>query len=607
MKKDNQFASAAAFLGTLFTLASSTILADPPPVPATAPALPAPDPRLNEVPLPAQNGWNAFLVLDNAPTGVWTVEAFDVFAQHGSPEIVGLDDLGRAHICVSYSGKWTPTTVISDGKWLGGLAHGDIDPRIAGAEIYTGSQQGNLYQIVAHRNLILDYRLIAVIPGREIHTLVAGDVDAAHDGPELIVFTRPGGVYRVTATGPHGTFEAKSLGDYEGRVRQALVLPHKPGETPEIVTVSRNGKLELLRLTKSGPQWKTAYEDQMGLGRIALHPVQDDKPMVLYATHDDGRILRLERAGENWKTEVIYHGPQGPRGIVAGYFNDDHNVETVAVFGYSKKVELLTREESGWRAETLFEDRDKGHWLAVAELDGRNNTQEIVASGYGARIVMLARPPGYGRKELAVSAPQQFSITDKANFDSDKSGEAPGGWEVAQTGEGSPRWNVEADDSAPSKPNVLKQSGVADYALCVRQGAELKDGFIEVMFKPISGEKDQAGGLLWRYRDANNYYVCRGNALENNVVLYKVENGKRTPLNIVGRAAGYGLNAPVAKQQWSTLRVEFSGTRHKVSLNAQSLFEVEDATFTTPGRVGLWTKADSVTLFDAFRAGLPSP
>jgi hypothetical protein len=400
----------------LFTAVELAVLANPPPVPANVPAPPASDPRLLEMSLPAQNNWNASLVLDNAPTGVWTVEALDVFAQHGAPEIVGLDDLGRAHICVSYSGKWTPTTVISDGKWLGGLAHGDLDARIPGAEIYTGSQQGNLYQIVAHPNLILDYRLIAVIPGREIHTLVAGDVDAAREGPELIVFTRPGGVYRVTATGTHGTFETKSLGDYEGRVRQALILPHLPDEAPRIATVSRNGKLELLQLTKSGPRWQTVYQDQMGLGRLALRPTQDGKPLVLYATHDDGRILRLEPTGEPWKSEVIYHGPQGPRGIVAGYFNEDHNVETVAIFGYSKRVELLTRTNGGWMAEPIFEDRDKGHWLAVAELDGRNNTHEIIACGYSARIVLLARPPGYGRAELSVRE-AQLDVTDTASFE----------------------------------------------------------------------------------------------------------------------------------------------------------------------------------------------
>ena len=86
----------------------------------------------------------------------------------------------------------------------------------------------------------------------------------------------------------------------------------------------------------------------------------------------------------------------GRRGIVAGRFHADPQTESIAVFGYSKKVQLLTRERGSWRVETIFEDVDKGHWLAVGELDGRNATDEIILSGYGARVVLLARPPGYG-------------------------------------------------------------------------------------------------------------------------------------------------------------------------------------------------------------------
>ncbi len=365
-------------------------------------AAPTPDPRQGEVPLLSTNGWQAYLVLDNGGVGVWTVEAFQIFPEFGCPEVVGLDDLGRAHLCVSYSGKWTPTMVISDGKWLGGLAHGDIDPRTPGAETYAGSQQGNLYQIVAWPHGVLDYRLIAHLPGREIHTIVAGDIDAASQGPELIVFTRPGGLYRVTPTGSHGTFETQHLQEYPGRVRQALVLPHREGEVPAIATVSRNGKLELLHLSQTGPQWRTIYEQAMGLGRLARRPQRRDQPLVLYSTHDDGRILRHQQGNrDDWQTEVIYHGPQGPRGIAAGYFDENHQVETIAIFGYSKKVELLSRRGDGWQVETLFEDRDKGHWLAAAELDGRNNTHELLATGYSGRIVLLTRPTGYGRKELS--------------------------------------------------------------------------------------------------------------------------------------------------------------------------------------------------------------
>jgi hypothetical protein len=131
----------------------------------------------------------------------------------------------------------------------------------------------------------------------------------------------------------------------------------------------------------------------------------------------------------------------------------------------------------------------------------------------------------------------------------------------------------------------------------------LRDGFVETKFKTVSGEIDQAAGVVWRARDATNYYVCRANALENNVVLYKVENGKRTALDIAGRTGGYGVDVPVAPARWQTLRVTFEGTVFRVRLDDRELFTVEDATFLDAGRVGLWTKADSVTLFDDFRWG----
>lgn len=189
------------------------------------------------------------------------------------------------------------------------------------------------------------------------------------------------------------------------------------------------------------------------------------------------------------------------------------------------------------------------------------------------------------------------------NFDDGKTGEVPAGWTATKTGSGKPEWTVEKENSAPSKPNVLKQSGEADYPICLKDETSLKDGFVEVKFKPVSGKEDQAGGIIWRAKDADNYYVCRANALENNVVLYKTENGKRKSLDIVGRKGGYGVKEPTSSGKWHTLRVEFAGNRCKVSLNGKHLFDVDDATFKEAGKVGLWTKADSVTLFDDFTYG----
>lgn len=185
-------------------------------------------------------------------------------------------------------------------------------------------------------------------------------------------------------------------------------------------------------------------------------------------------------------------------------------------------------------------------------------------------------------------------------FDLVPAGSSPTGWQSALTGEGQTRWTVERDPWAPSPPNVLRQSGVATFPLCLKTNSRIRDGRVEVKFKAVSGMKDQAGGVVWRAKDAQNYYVCRANALENNVVLYKVEAGKRKALDIVGRSGGYGVEVPVAPMVWHTLRVEFVGPLHTVFLDGRKRFEVEDSTFGEAGRVGLWTKADSETWFDDF-------
>jgi hypothetical protein len=189
------------------------------------------------------------------------------------------------------------------------------------------------------------------------------------------------------------------------------------------------------------------------------------------------------------------------------------------------------------------------------------------------------------------------------NFDGDAAGAPPKGWTLTMTGRGTPKWTVERDDTAPSKGQVLKQSGTATYPLAFKDGTSIKDGFVEVKFKAISGSEDRAAGLVWRARDANNYYVVRANALEDNVVLYKTVDGARKELDIGGRKGGYGVKVAVPANQWHTLRVEYVATRFNVVFNGQSLFEVEDAAFSDAGVVGLWTKADSVTAFDAFTYG----
>jgi hypothetical protein len=187
------------------------------------------------------------------------------------------------------------------------------------------------------------------------------------------------------------------------------------------------------------------------------------------------------------------------------------------------------------------------------------------------------------------------ALADTVNFDNLKTGAPPPGWTATKTGSGTAKWTIEQDDSAPSKPNVLKQSGQATYPVCIKDDTSLKDGFVEVKFKPISGQEDQAGGLVWRAKDSNNYYIARANALENNVTIYHTVNGRRTEKK--------RTNTKVTSNTWHTLRVDFQGNHFTVTFDGKKAIEWDDITFKDAGKVGVWTKADSVTLFDDFSYG----
>src|SRR5262249_33571314 len=182
-----------------------------------------------------------------------------------------------------------------------------------------------------------------------------------------------------------------------------------------------------------------------------------------------------------------------------------------------------------------------------------------------------------------------ISIADTVNFDELKIGAPPPGWTATQTGKGQAIWAVVADASAPSKPNVLKQSGEATYPVCLKDETSLKDGFVEVKFKPIAGKEDQAGGVLWRCQDKDNYYIARANALEDNVTIYHTVNGRRSEKK--------RLNTKVTSNQWHTLRVDFKDNFFVVTFDGKKAFTWKDVTFKNAGKVGLWTKADSITLF----------
>lgn len=194
-------------------------------------------------------------------------------------------------------------------------------------------------------------------------------------------------------------------------------------------------------------------------------------------------------------------------------------------------------------------------------------------------------------------------LADVLDFEGSDVGSAPTGWTVAMTSDGGqPRWEIVVDQTSPAGERVLAQLSddrtSGRFPLAINDDVETVNGSVSVRFKPISGRVDQAAGIVWRYRDPSNYYIVRANALENNVVLYKVENGRRTALPPTGRGKDYGVEHPVPANRWSTLEVAFDGPRFAVSFDGSPLFEVEDSTLTNAGKMGLWTKADSVTYFD---------
>src|SRR5439155_3569303 len=142
----------------------------------------------------------------------------------------------------------------------------------------------------------------------------------------------------------------------------------------------------------------------------------------------------------------------------------------------------------------------------------------------------------------------------------------------------------------PSKPNVLKQSGQATFPVCIKNDTNLKDGFVEVKFRPVAGKEDQAGGVIWRLQDANNYYIARANALEDNVTIYHTIGGKRVAFKSIDTTVKSGV--------WHTLRVDFKGNQFTVTFDDKKVIEASNDSFKDGGKVGVWTKADSVTLFD---------
>jgi hypothetical protein len=191
-------------------------------------------------------------------------------------------------------------------------------------------------------------------------------------------------------------------------------------------------------------------------------------------------------------------------------------------------------------------------------------------------------------------------------FDHDPIGSTPTGWTIGMTNRiVPPKWEILHDPSAPTPPNVLAQVASDPrhdrYALAILNRISMRDGDLSVRFKPVSGH-DQAGGIIFRYRDDKNYYVLRASAMLDDVALYKVENGRPIPITPRGLPpSNFEVKHDIHPNAWQILKVSLHGNQFQVYVNHRRLFRAQDATFSGSGKVGLCTVSDSITYFDDFR------
>ena len=208
------------------------------------------------------------------------------------------------------------------------------------------------------------------------------------------------------------------------------------------------------------------------------------------------------------------------------------------------------------------------------------------------------------KSEPAVTAPANPAAPADTSFtfENYETGKLPSGWSQYFTGRGeSTEWKIVDDNGNKVLAQLSKDNPNYHFNVVVFDGLEAKNVELTVKLKGVTGRMDQGGGFVWRFKDANNYYVVRANPLEDNVVLYKVKDGKRTDLPLLGKGRTYGVDVEPLGNGWNTLKLTVKDDLFTVYLNDKELFKVKDETFKDAGKVGLWTKADAASYFDDFQ------
>lgn len=201
------------------------------------------------------------------------------------------------------------------------------------------------------------------------------------------------------------------------------------------------------------------------------------------------------------------------------------------------------------------------------------------------------------KEAVTTSSPQSTSAT--FDFENYETGKIPSGWTQYFTGKGDrTEWKIVDDAGNKVLAQLSKDNPGYHFNEVVFDGLQAKNVELKVRIKGVTGNEDQGGGFVWRFTNKDNYYVVRENPLEDNVVLYKVENGKRSDLPLIGKGRTYGVKTKPLGSGWNTLKLTVKDDLFTVYLNDKELFQVKDETFKNAGKIGLWTKADAVSYFD---------
>jgi len=256
-----------------------------------------------------------------------------------------------------------------------------------------------------------------------------------------------------------------------------------------------------------------------------------------------------------------------------------------------KAAQAVAKAYPNGKIVGIEKENEEGTEFFEVDIDMDGNIFKIDVTADGKILESEAKEEGEEKEEMHGEAEE---IT--FNFDKNPAGNLPEGWINQKTGKGGlGDWAVQADPTAPSKPNVLTQTSKENFGyhfnVAVAEETNFSDLEIELKFKALTGKEDQGGGPVWRYQDADNYYICRANPLESNFRVYKVVDGNRKQMQ--------SANVEIPANVWHSIKIKNVGDHIQCWYDGKLYLDVKDNTFKS-GKVGLWTKADAVTSFDDF-------